>query len=94
MAFKLNHYAKRQKQGRDGVVGLEIDAFKVYNQLEWGFIGKMLYKFGFNQTWISIIVTCVSTVAFNFLQNGFKFRNIHSQRGIRKGVPISSYIYI
>lgn len=54
----------------------------------------MLGKFGFNQTWINRVMTCVKTVTNSLLQNWVEFGEVKPERGIRQGDPIYLYLYI
>lgn len=54
----------------------------------------MVRKFGFQDTWISRIMTCIKSVTYSFTQLGQIFENVIPQREIRQGGPISPYLYI
>lgn len=57
VAFEVNHYIRRKKQGKNGMVGLKLDVSKAYNRLEWNYLEEMLVKFGFNSLWISRVTS-------------------------------------
>lgn len=44
IAYEVNHYIQRKRQGLMGVVGLKIDISKAYDRLEWRFIENMLHR--------------------------------------------------
>ncbi|XP_074356095.1 uncharacterized protein LOC141695776 [Apium graveolens] len=85
---------KRLTQGKHRVTGLKIDISKTYDRFEWGFIGNMLQKFGFSETWRDRIMRLVTSVSYNFIHNGSVFGDVVPQRRVRKGDPISPNIYI
>lgn len=94
ISFENNHYIKRCTQNMNGVAILKIDVSKSYDRLEWNFIESIQCIFGFHQTWIIRVLSCVRTITYNFLKNNMKFGEIQPQRGIRYGEPISLYLYI
>lgn len=94
IAYEINHFLRRKTQGKCGVAGLKIDISKAYDRLEWSFVEHMLNKFGFHSSWISRIMTCVTSVSYSFLHKGVVFRDVRPQRGIMQGDPISPYLYI
>ncbi|KAL8116071.1 hypothetical protein AgCh_022528 [Apium graveolens] len=42
IAFEINHYMQRKRQGRTGVAGLKLDISKAYDRLEWSFVRNMM----------------------------------------------------
>lgn len=84
----------RQKLGREGSMAIKLDIFKAYDKLEWIFLEVMMRKLGYNDVWISMIMTCVTTFSYSVLVNGQPSFVFQPFRGFFQGDPISSYLYL
>ncbi|XP_050273143.1 uncharacterized protein LOC126716155 [Quercus robur] len=54
-------YSLRKRKGRMGFMVIKIDLEKAYDRLEWSFIKMVLQHFGFLESMIKLIMSCVST---------------------------------
>lgn len=64
IAHKVMHYLKHKREGNYGFGALKLDISKAYDELERGFLEKMLLKLGFTELWVRLIMAFVTIVGF------------------------------
>lgn len=69
----------------------KLDIEKAYDHLHRGFLRKTLENIGFGGKWMKF---CITTVKFSVLIDGSPSGFFSSQRGLRQGDPLSSFLFI
>ena len=93
VAFELMHYLDHKRDGKDCYVAIKLDMSKAYDRVEWGFIDQVMKKLGFHDSWICLIMRCITSISYSVLINGVAYGNIIPSRGLCQGDPLSSCSY-
>eukprot|EP00253_Pinus_taeda_P027835 PITA_27835 len=91
VAQEVIHSVKQKK--KKGVI-LKIDLSKAYDRINWLYLRLLLTHLGFNYTFISWIMGCISNVSFTVLINEAASPFFKSQRGLRQGCPLSPLLFL
>nr|GEU89462.1 hypothetical protein [Tanacetum cinerariifolium] len=71
----------------------KVDIQKAYDTMDWLFLREVLVGFGFHERMIVWIMECVTTSSFYICINGSLHGYFKGKRGLRKGDPLSSYLF-
>ena len=88
---EILHSFKTRKTKLD-LMAIKLDLQKAYDRVSWRFIQDVLLHLGFNQTFTSWIISCISSVSFEFLSMEVKLRASNLTGTLDKGIH-SHHIY-
>ena len=84
VAFETFHYMRNHNEGKIGFMALKLDMSKAYDRVEWSFMEKVLVKMGFQDSWVKLMMVCITMASYLVLINGDPHGHITPSRGLRQ----------
>ncbi|KAE8706023.1 hypothetical protein F3Y22_tig00110410pilonHSYRG00109 [Hibiscus syriacus] len=72
---------------------LKYDMEKAYDCIEWPFLGAMLERLGFHQSWVDLVMNCVTSVSYCIRISGKQSESFKPTRGLRQGPPSAHLLF-
>ena len=75
-------------------VVLKIDLSKAYHRVSWTFLRVILSKMGFDVSFITWVMSSLTSVSFSVLINGVTSSFFRSGYGLRQGCPLAPLLFL
>ena len=85
VTFETLHYMRNHRNGKIGFMALKLDMSKVYDQVEWTYMEKLMVKIDFQDNLVKLMMKCITTASYLVLINGEPHGDIIPTRGLRQG---------
>lgn len=94
IAHEMIHRLRTNDSIAKEYIAVKTNMSKAFDRAEWSFLKTLMERMGFDRTWVSWIMSCVSTVSYSVLMNGYAHGFLWLERGIRQDDLLSPFLFI
>ncbi|GJX43860.1 putative RNA-directed DNA polymerase, partial [Tanacetum coccineum] len=91
IANEIVNYAKKEKLK---LLLFKVDFEKAFDSVNWKFLIDIMCQMGFGAKWCKWIHACLSSASISILINGYPSKEFSMERGLRKGDPLSPFLFL
>ena len=96
VAFESYNAINNRHVGSYGTCAVKLDMHKAYDRVEWGFLRQFMLQLGFDESWVELIMACVTSVRYQVRLNNNLSDYFSPTRGLRQGDSLSpiSFLFV
>ncbi|KAL4363533.1 hypothetical protein GQ457_04G019830 [Hibiscus cannabinus] len=94
IGHKLIHSLSSIGTGPYQGAAVKLDIEKAFDRVEWNFLRDVMLRPGFDSSWVSLILRCITIASFTVRINGCLSQDFQPQRGLRQGDPLSPFLLL